>query len=80
MSVRAKQNIYVLRLEVIVMIDEKKKIVNNSEKVGSTQIDQKKTYTVAILSDPHLMWRRLLAEFLGTFMLVLVAAGAGMRG
>ena len=31
-------------------------------------------------NDPHQEWRRLFAELLGTFFLVLVAAGAGMMG
>ena len=30
--------------------------------------------------DPHQEWRRLVAEFVGTFFLVLVAAGAPMMG
>jgi aquaporin Z len=31
-------------------------------------------------NDPHQEWRRLCSELLGTFLLVLVAAGAGMMG
>ena len=31
-------------------------------------------------TDPHQEWRRLFSELLGTFFLVLVAAGAGMMG
>jgi aquaporin Z len=31
-------------------------------------------------NDPHQEWRRLFSELLGTFFLVLVAAGAGMMG
>ena len=31
-------------------------------------------------SDPSLEWRRLFSELLGTFLLVLVAAGGGMMG
>jgi aquaporin Z len=30
--------------------------------------------------DPKQEWRRLFSEFLGTFFLVLVAAGGGMMG
>ena len=30
--------------------------------------------------DPHQEWRRLFSELLGTFFLVLVAAGGGMMG
>ena len=31
-------------------------------------------------NDPHQEWRRLFSELLGTFFLVLVAAGGGMMG
>src|SRR6204780_4839369 len=31
-------------------------------------------------NDPRHEWRRLFSEFLGTFFLVLVAAGGGMMG
>src|SRR5271169_171972 len=31
-------------------------------------------------NDPHQEWRRLFSELLGTFLLVLAAAGAGMMG
>ena len=33
----------------------------------------------AQFDDPRLEWRRLFSELLGTFMLVLVAAGLGVR-
>ncbi len=35
---------------------------------------------IADFNDPRQEWRRLFSEFLGTFMLVLVAAGGGMMG
>jgi aquaporin Z len=35
---------------------------------------------IADFNDPRQEWRRLFAELLGTFFLVLVAAGAGMMG
>jgi len=35
---------------------------------------------IANFNDPRQEWRRLFAEVLGTFFLVLVAAGAGMMG
>ena len=35
---------------------------------------------VTDFNDPHQEWRRLVSEVLGTFFLVLVAAGAGMMG
>ncbi len=35
---------------------------------------------IADFQDPHQEWRRLFAEVLGTFFLVLVAAGGGMMG
>ena len=34
----------------------------------------------ADFNDPHQEWRRLFSELLGTFFLVLVAAGGGMMG
>jgi aquaporin Z len=36
--------------------------------------------TFANFADPKLEWRRLFSELLGTFFLVLVAAGGGMMG
>ena len=35
---------------------------------------------MADFRDPHQEWRRLVSELYGTFLLVLVAAGAGMMG
>ncbi len=35
---------------------------------------------IADFKDPHQEWRRLCSEFLGTFFLVLAAAGGGMMG
>src|SRR5271163_3286849 len=35
---------------------------------------------ISDLKDPHQEWRRLFSELLGTFFLVLAAAGAGMMG
>jgi aquaporin Z len=35
---------------------------------------------IADFNDPHQEWRRLFSELLGTFFLVLVAAGGGMMG
>ncbi len=35
---------------------------------------------VSDFNDPHQEWRRLFSELLGTFFLVLVAAGGGMMG
>lgn len=35
---------------------------------------------IADFRDPHQEWRRLFSELLGTFLLVLVAAGGGMMG
>src|SRR4029079_5273131 len=34
----------------------------------------------ADFADPKLWWRRMFSELLGTFFLVLVAAGGGMMG
>jgi aquaporin Z len=36
--------------------------------------------TVADFHNPRQEWRRLFSELLGTFFLVLVAAGGGMMG
>ena len=35
---------------------------------------------IADFQDPRQEWRRLFSELLGTFFLVLVAAGGGMMG
>jgi aquaporin Z len=35
---------------------------------------------ISNFNDPHQEWRRLFSELLGTFLLVLVAAGGGMMG
>jgi aquaporin Z len=35
---------------------------------------------IADFNDPHQEWRRLFSELVGTFLLVLVAAGGGMIG
>jgi len=35
---------------------------------------------ISDFNDPHQEWRRLFSEFLGTFFLVLAAAGGGMMG
>jgi aquaporin Z len=62
------------------MTDGKHKIVNTHADTVSTQTDKETLHSVMMFHDPHLMSRRLLAEFLGTFLLVLVAAGAGVMG
>jgi aquaporin Z len=36
--------------------------------------------TIEDFRDPRQEWRRLFSELLGTFFLVLVAAGGGMMG
>src|SRR6202451_4667269 len=38
------------------------------------------TDRIADFNDPHQEWRRLVSEVLGTFFLVLAAAGGGMMG
>jgi aquaporin Z len=38
------------------------------------------TDRIADFNDPHQEWRRLVSEVLGTFFLVIVAAGGGMMG
>jgi aquaporin Z len=42
------------------------------------RIDQPALERIQNFQDPRQEWRRLFSEFLGTFFLVLVAAGAGM--
>ncbi len=42
--------------------------------------EQRLVETIRDFNDPHREWRRLFAELLGTFLLVLVAAGGGMMG
>jgi aquaporin Z len=41
-------------------------------------IDRDITGPMADFQDPHQEWRRLVSEFYGTFLLVVVAAGGGM--
>jgi aquaporin Z len=43
-------------------------------------LDREVGETLENFTDPAQEWRRLFAEFLGTFFLVLVAAGGGMMG
>ena len=43
-------------------------------------VDREITGPMADFQDPKQEWRRLCSEFYGTFLLVLVAAGAGMMG
>jgi hypothetical protein len=45
-----------------------------------TYFDREIVETVENFRDPSQEWRRLFSELLGTFFLVLVAAGAGMMG
>ena len=42
--------------------------------------EQRLVEMIRDFNDPHREWRRLFAELLGTFLLVLVAAGGGMMG
>jgi aquaporin Z len=62
------------------MINEKHTIVNTREAVASPPRDRETPSAARIFHDPHLLWRRLLGEFIGTFLLVLVAAGAQVMG
>ena len=45
-----------------------------------TRYEQSVIDRINNFNDPHQEWRRLCSELLGTFLLVLVAAGAGMMG
>jgi aquaporin Z len=60
------------------MINEKNTTITENETILITDLRQKKQRASAY--DPRLIWRRLFGEFIGTFMLVLVAAGAGVIG
>jgi aquaporin Z len=42
--------------------------------------DARTLKTIEDFNDPHHEWRRLFAEFFGTFLLVAAAAGGGMMG
>ncbi|MGD0943388.1 MAG: aquaporin [Acidimicrobiales bacterium] len=48
-------------------------------RVGSV-IEERTLKTIEDFNDPRQAWRRLFAELLGTFFLVLAAAGGGMMG
>jgi aquaporin Z len=48
-------------------------------RVGSA-IEERTLETIENFNDPRQAWRRLFAELLGTFFLVLAAAGGGMMG
>jgi aquaporin Z len=45
-----------------------------------TVIEERTLKTIENFNDPRQEWRRLFSELLGTFFLVLVAAGGGMMG
>ena len=44
------------------------------------QYEQEVVDRITDFNDPRQEWRRLFSELLGTFFLVLVAAGGGMMG
>jgi aquaporin Z len=62
------------------MIDEKNEIVTENATNTNTHGTYKNLYTGVRRYEARLVWRRLFSEFIGTFMLVLVAAGAGVIG
>jgi aquaporin Z len=62
------------------MIDEKNITVSEGVPNAKTPRLHIKLSDKARYYEARLTWRRLLSEFLGTFMLVLVAAGAGVIG
>ena len=45
-----------------------------------TYVDREVVETLRDFQDPSQEWRRLFSELLGTFFLVLVAAGGGTMG
>jgi len=48
--------------------------------LGLSEVPKDAIARLTNFNDPHQEWRRLFSEVLGTFFLVLVAAGAGMMG
>ncbi len=56
------------------MIDDSTQTVHEDVTIAVVQQSRVKSY------DARLVWRRLLSEFIGTFLLVLVAAGSGVVG
>jgi aquaporin Z len=62
------------------MIDEQKEIVTESASNTNIHGTHKNLYNGVRRYEARLVWRRLFSEFIGTFMLVLVAAGAGVIG
>jgi aquaporin Z len=53
---------------------------SSSESGVMAYFDREVVATLRNFQDPGQEWRRLFSEFLGTFFLVLVAAGGGMMG
>lgn len=62
------------------MIDDKKKIASEATTTLHTDETWKMLHTRMKNYEARLAWRRLFSEFIGTFLLVLVAAGAGVIG
>src|SRR5215469_6308203 len=54
--------------------------VQRAEEGVLSWIERDITKTLSDFQDPNHEWRRLISEFYGTFLLVLVAAGGGMMG
>jgi aquaporin Z len=55
--------------------------MTNSSRLQHLQVDERALAEIfANFDDPNQEWRRLFSELLGTFFLVLVAAGGGMVG
>ena len=52
----------------------------SGESRAMAYVDREAVATLEDFNDPNQKWRRLFAELLGTFFLVLVAAGGGMMG
>jgi aquaporin Z len=62
------------------MIAKKNEIVTESARTTNAYVTRKTLHDRVKAYEVRLVWRRLFSEFIGTFMLVLVAAGAGVIG